>query len=156
VDAEEEAVSNDRDTRQRLEFVQTRLRDIEPELALDESPGHAEKVAELQKSVREARKETAAAEDRLAFVRSDLATARRAVDEIHLAAQRTQTQHLPELLGLALGLVAVIGGFVLMIVLVESRALSPRLASAVSIGSALILGVVTRARVVPPDARRST
>jgi hypothetical protein len=155
VDAVEETVSADRDTRRRLELVQTRLREIEAELAITESPGHAEKVAELQKLVRDAKKAATEADDRLAFVRTDLAHARRDVEELHLAVQRKQTKHVPELFGFFLGAAGVFGAFQLIVRQLQSHTLTPALATAVSVGSALVLGVVVRARAVPPDTRRS-
>jgi hypothetical protein len=143
-------VSSDRDTRARLEQVQTKLRELEPELGITETPGHAEKLAELQKAVREARHRHREALDRLNFTYDELRAARRAVDDMHLFVQAQQTNVLPALLTLFLGpaaVVATVAGVGFAVVYGKHY---PELMIATAAVSSFCLGLVVRARVMQP------
>ncbi len=148
-------MSSDRDTRQRVEWVQTRLREIAPELALAETPGHTEKLDGLQQAVREARDPARQAQERLDFTRSQLLAAQRAVADLHLAAQAEQTNDLHPLL-----VALLVPGCTALIIaatyyLATSKALIPELAAVASVVSAFALGAVMRARVFRPDSPRT-
>lgn len=143
-------MSSDRDRRARLEFVQTRLREIEPELAITETPGHAEKLAELQKQVREARHQMRESEERLTFTSGELNAARRAVSDMHLVVQAQQTNNIHPLLAVFLGPACVIGTLAGLIATLVYGKQFPEALGAMSVVSAFALGAVVRARVVGP------
>ncbi len=146
-------MSSDRETRRRLEEVQTRLVELGPELELTESPGFTDQVLELERTLSLAGQRTTRAEERLTLARSELASASRSVEEMTLAAQARQTERLPSVLS-ALLLLAMLAGVVMgAIWLATSGSLSRPGVVGICLSCAFALGVTLRARVRPRRPR---
>ncbi len=148
-------MSSDRETRRKLEAVQTRLVEIGPEIALAESPGFAEKVRALEQTGAAARERASEEEDKLKLARSEYESAQRAVEQMTLAVQAKQTNNPPTVLGLILLvvlMVAVVAGGVTFAR--YSHLFGAAGAAAFSMVSGALLGLVLRARADVNGARR--
>jgi hypothetical protein len=138
-----------RETRERLEQVQTRLRDIVAEVELAQTPGFPEQLAALEAEVKLARHGAKETRDRLNYLRSAASSAQQAVDALNLAKQVTQTWTPPWWLSLL-----ILGGvlpalFWAIFYVTAHRVLSAPASFALSFGCTFGVGLVLRARALP-------
>ena len=148
-------MSADRETRQRLEEVQQRLVELQPELALEETPGFTAELNDLERKLDLARQRTARTEERLLETRTELEEASRVVRELDLAAQAKQSNAPSDLL-VGIAAVVLIGLVVLGAVFLAMW--NPpddvrTLFAVAGLACSFSLGAVLRARVVRPKPR---
>jgi len=146
-------MSADRETRQRLEAVQQRLVEIQPELTLEETPGFTTEMRELERKLDLARQRTVRTEERLLETKTELDAAASTVRELELAAQAKQSNQPSDLL------VGVSAAVLIAIIVVAAAyltlnpVLTRELAAPVGIGCSFALGALLRARIVRPKPR---
>lgn len=145
-------MSADRETRVRLEEVQQRLAGIEDELALEETPGFADEMRELERQLELTRGRAQRSEQRLAEANREHDDAAHVVKSLELRAQARQSNHIDDLLGGVGALAMVIVIAAVAIIFTNKKDVPLELVASAGVLCAGALGSVLRARVVRPKS----
>lgn len=143
-------MSSDRETRRRLEEVQQRLAGIEAEVALEESPGFAAEMRQLEGQLELTRGRARRTEDRLRDVQLEHDAAERVVRELELSAQAKQSNQIDDVLGVITGaaMVGIIGAVVWLFH--QNNDFELEVVASIGMCCSAALGAVLRARVLRP------